>query len=136
MRKGKTSIISIIILLFIIVALAAAAFIFIQSYLSAYTCSVIVDEGTAVFCMNTGTENVISVQVTNKGQQELSNLDFSVVQIDSVNETPSLRAPLLPGEAGILIEANDCGGAGCSSGTHTVSIGTAEGVTTINVHCP
>jgi len=79
---------------------------------------------------------VISAQVTNTEQQSLSNADFSVVQIDGVNTTASLSAPLQPGEAGILIEADDCGGSGCTSGAHTVSVGTASGVTTVNVHCP
>ncbi len=137
MRKATTPIISIIILLLITVALAGAAFTFIQSYLFTYTCSNFsMDDGMVVFCMSTGTENVISAQVTNTEQQSLSNADFSVVQIDGVNTTASLSAPLQPGEAGILIEADDCGGSGCTSGAHTVSVGTAAGVTTVNVHCP
>lgn len=137
MRNGITPIISIIILLLIAVALAGAAFTFLQSYRFTYTCSnFMVDEGMAAFCVSTGTENVISAQVMNNGQQALSNADFSVVQIDGVSVDASLSAPLQPGEAGILIEADDCGGSGCASGTHAVSAGTAAGVTTVNVHCP
>jgi flagellin-like protein len=136
MRKGITPIVSIIILLLITVALAGAAFTFLQGYLFTYTGSSFRMDAGMVFCVNTGTENVITAQVTNTGQQSLDDADFTVAQIDGVNSGTSLGAPLQPGEAGILIDAYDCGGSGCTSGTHTVSVGTAAGVTTVNVYCP
>jgi flagellin-like protein len=138
MKKGITPIVSIIILLLITVALAGAAFTFLQGYLFTYTGSSFRMDSGMVFCVkNASDSNLITAQVTNTGQQALGNNEFSLVQIDGVNVAiPTIS--LQPGQAGIIIDGNDCGGAvgGCTSGTHTVSVGTAAGVTTVNVYCP
>jgi len=143
MKKGITPIVSIIILLLITVALAGAAFTFLQGYFSTYTDSNFRMEDNMILCVKNGSHddlssvNVITVQITNAGQSLLANSDFSIIQIDGLGVDGALLDPgLAPGSAGILIEAYDCGGTGCSEGAHTVSVGTAAGVTTKNAVCP
>ncbi len=135
MRKGITPIVSIIILLLITVALAGAAFTFLQGYLFTYTGSSFRMDAGMVFCVKDASDNnIITAQVTNTGQQSLVTEDFTVAQVDGDGVTKS-NIDISPGEAAILIDAYDCGGT-CTAGTHTVSVGTAAGVTTVNVYCP
>lgn len=138
MRKGITPIVSIIILLLITVALAGAAFTFLQGYMFSYTGSSFRMDSGMVFCVNSSGLNIITAQVTNTGQSALAGGDFSVIQVDGINAPSALASALQPGKGGVLINAWNCqnSATGCSSGTHTVSVGTAAGVTTVNVYCP
>ena len=133
MKKGITPIISIIVLLVITIALAGAAWSFLQGYLFSQIQKTFTVTQGAAYCTN----GVITVQVLNTGQSQLTTGDFGIVSYDGTDlvGTASVRSVTIPaGEARTLISHN-CGGS-CPSGSHTLDIGTSSTVVHPVVYCP
>ena len=129
MKKGITPIISIIVLLVITIALAGAAWSFLQGYLFSQIQKTFTVTQGAAYCTN----GVITVQVLNTGQSQLVSADFGIHSIDGGNVAVS-SVTIPPGEARTLISTN-CGGS-CTSGSHTIDIGTSSTVVHPVVYCP
>jgi flagellin-like protein len=139
MRKGITPIIAIIILLLITIALAGAAWTYLQGFLfSQISKSFVVPSGGA-FCEG----GIIKVYLLNTGYQStLKKSDFILAEVGSVNVIEDLNATfsIEPGSATLVLET-DCDsaagtGAGpCSSGYHTIRLGTTSTIVDPRVSC-
>jgi flagellin-like protein len=150
MKKGITPIIAIIILLLITIALAGAAWAYLQGFLfSQIANSFRVPEGNGVYCTGANTETgTINVLVVNTGYQSiLTASDFATVDIDGIELMSSPLDPaintglsLTEGDTGKLVNQYDCGGVSplgaCDAGPHTVILGTGASVLTFKVNCP
>ena len=147
MKKGITPIIAIIILLLITIALAGAAWSYLQGFLfSQISNSFTVPTGDGVYCTGTTGQGKINVLVVNTGYQStLTASDFATIDIDGNDLVAAADASinnalnLAEQDSGKLINQYDCGGtppAACSTGSHTVTLGTGASVLTFNVHCP
>ncbi len=128
MKKGITPIISIIVLLVITIALAGLAWSFLQGYLVSQISSTFTITSGAAYCSN----GVITVQVLNTGQSTLTQADFTITKVDGTDVTPR-TVTIQPGKAATII-SYDCGGT-CSTGSHTVDIGTSSTVQHPKVYC-
>jgi flagellin-like protein len=127
--KGITPIISIIILLGITLAMAGFAYTYLMGELMPrISGSFTIAEQGGAFCTN----NIITVQVTNTGTGTLQDEDFTIARVDGVT-VPLLDVTIPPGEADIIMNYN-CGGT-CSSGAHTVDLGTEAVVKHPPVYC-
>lgn len=138
--KGITSIIAIIVLLLITVALAGATWMFLQGFFGTYTEKSFVITTGGAFCTNDGTNNKITVSITNTGTVTLKATDFSILRVDGTDLTvvPSNLTISTRG-SGIIINNYDCRnttGIGCDHGPHSVNIVTTAGGQTTTVMCP
>jgi flagellin-like protein len=132
MRKGITPIISIIILLLITIALAGVAYTFLMGQMfTRIGGSFDIPIGGA-FCTN----GQITILVTNTGTSDLRDEDFTIAQIDGTDVTASLEDVVInPEGSATLLSGYDCTSS-CSSGYHTIDIGTKSLIKHENVHCP
>lgn len=140
MRKGITPIISIIILLLITVALAGAAWTFLQGFIfPQISKSFLVPDGGS-FC----SAGRIQVYLVNTGyQSDLTSTDIIVHEINGQDADFSIdfvNDGIPISESGLVIDdstdANN-GGQPWESGTyHTVSIGTTSSIQQLSVFCP
>lgn len=138
MRKGITPIIAIIVLLLITIALAGAAFTFLQGYWTSLTGTAFTIPTGGAFCVKNGTSGVyrITLTVSNLASSDLQTSDFIIAQIDGTDATSSLTSTTIPASGSAVILSNyDCGGSGCGTGAHTVTIGTQSNVENTNVFC-
>ena len=121
MRKGITPIIAIIILLLITIALAGAAWAYLQGmFLGRVQRNFEILSGTSgAYCEN----GIIYVYVVNTGYDwTLTDGDFIIHTIDGISTT--LVAYSEPeGEAALLVQ-DDNGVAGWSGGYHTIRLAT------------
>ncbi len=130
--KGITPIISIIILLLITIALAGVAYTFLMGQMYTRIGSSFDIPIGGAFCTN----GAITIQVVNTGTADISDSDFTIAQIDGTDVTGSLVSGTIPPEeAATLLSSYNCG-TSCSSGYHTIDIGTKSLVKHENVHCP
>ena len=130
--KGITPIISIIILLLITIALAGVAYTFLMGQMfTRIGGSFDVPIGGA-FCTN----GQITILVVTTGTADISESDFTIAQVDGTDVTGSLvSGTISPEQSGTLLSNYGCTGT-CSSGYHTIDIGTKSLVKHENVHCP
>lgn len=131
MKKGITPIISIIILLLITISLAGVAYTFLMGQMFGRISGSFQIPIGAAFCTN----KLITINIANTGQSDLVTLDFIIAQIDGIDITPylsSISAP--PNEARVLLRAYDCGG-NCTSGPHSIDLGTKSMVEHVTVYC-
>lgn len=151
MRKGITPIISIIILLLITVALAGAAYSFLQGlFTPQISKSFLIPTGGA-YCSS----GKIIVYVVNTGYQStMTGADFNLIAIDG-NLIPSDGAfsPIQTGQSGKILDftcstgqdslgataacgSNCCDiGPGDYSGHHIIDMGTVSSVQHLSVFC-
>jgi flagellin-like protein len=140
MKKGITPIIAIIILLLITIALAGAAWTYLQGFLfSQISKSFVVPSGGA-FCEG----GIIKVYLLNTGYQStLIPSDFILAEIGAINVKNDLVTDfsLEPGNASLVLETdcNSAAGTGaatkCSSGYHTLRLGTTSTIVDPRVSC-
>ena len=137
MKKGITPIVSTIILLLITIALAGAAWTYMQGYLFAQISKSFTTPTGGAFCE----AGIIKVYALNTGyQSSLTSVpttggDFILAEVDGVNAMSGLQAATLAqGQAGLVFQWN-CGST-CSSGYHTVRLGTASTVADPRINCP
>lgn len=143
-KKGLTPIISIILLLLITVALAGAAYTFLQGYLSSQVKKTFTVPDGGAYCIS----EKITVYVTNTGYQHEMNAgpngDFEIAAIDSVDVTNQLSGDLavVSGSSTRVINI-DCSEVPCDesspgsySGPHTIDLGTSSTIYHTSIFCP
>jgi len=138
-RKAITPIIAIIILLLITVALAGAAWTFLSGFLGVQIeKSFLIPPGGAL-CVSGGT---VKVTVVNTGTVTITDEDFIILSIDGNTLSSTINPPdysstfsIAPQKGGVFVNSSR-GGAGWSSGRHTVEIGTTSVVLQQPVVCP
>jgi len=130
MKKGITPIIAIIILLLITIALAGAAWTYLQGFLfSQISKSFVIPTGGA-YCE----KGQISVYVLNTGYDSiLANEDFIVHTIDGI-VVDLEDFNLGEGDAGLALQ-NDSSGTGWGAGYYTVRLGTQSTIVNPRVSC-
>jgi archaellum component FlaG (FlaF/FlaG flagellin family) len=119
-------------LLLITIALAGAAWAYLQGFLMSQIAKSFVIPTGGAFCEN----GVIKVYVLNTGyESSLTDGDFIVSEIDGTTVTLE-TLNLAQGDAGLALESDDDGtGSTWSSGYHTVRIGTQSRIETQRVSC-
>ena len=140
MKKGITPVIAIIVLLLITIALAGAAFTFLQGYMETMIANPMHIPPGGAFCVrNTSGAYLLSVTVTNIGNVDINGTEIAVARVDNapVSGSALFSGTIIPGNSTLLINNWDCldGVNGCSRGTHTVVIGTLSDTKKLNVVC-
>jgi flagellin-like protein len=107
MKKGITPIISIIILLLITIALAGAAWTYMQGFLFSQISKTFIVPTGGAYCTN----GIIKIYAHNTGYQSvLSRNDFILVEVDGIDAKAGLKNDVLqPGNATLMLEW-DCKG--------------------------
>ena len=129
-RKGITPVIAIIVLLFITIALAGAAWTYLQGFLLGQISKTFQIPTNGAYCEGSR----IKVYIVNTAYQATLTLDdFILADVDGIPVTLT-GLPLAEGKGAKILDSN-CGGA-CSSGYHTVNLGTSSTVVHQRVYCP
>ena len=144
MRKGITPVIAIIVLLFITIALAGAAWTYMQGFMFGQITKTFSIPPNGVYCQG----GSVTVIVRNTGYQtSLGAGDFIVKSLVHANGTSVssdcddfpdsyFQKTLEPGEGAVFLKI-DCGlSGGLSSGTYTINLATASTVQRLPVTCP
>ena len=145
MVKGITPIISIIILLLITVALAGAAWSFLQGFLYPQIQKAFTVSPGAAYCTQ---QKTIKVFVINTGYQSqiLTPNDWVILEVDgnsgpkcvqnatNYNTCGLMNNNLSTGETKLIVNWS-CGGS-CPSGARSIDLGTTSSVQHFNVYCP
>ena len=131
-KKGITPIIAIIILLLITIALAGAAWAYLQGFLFGQISKTFVIPSGGAYCEN----GVIYIYALNTGyDSSLTAADFMLATIDGTERSADLQTfSLAEGTAGLIFQS-DCGGAGCAAGYHTVRLGTQSTIVDPRINC-
>ena len=133
MRKGITPVIAIIVLLFITIALAGAAWTYMQGFMFGQITKTFNIPPNGIYCQG----GIITIIAQNTGYQTtLNRTDFIVAKVGDypIPDADFKNLPLDPGKGDVIIETN-CGAA-CSSGSHTVNLATSSTVQRLTVTCP
>ena len=134
-RKGITPIIAIIILLLITIALAGAAWAYLNQLLLGQISKTFQTAPGQVFCEN----GIINVWATNTGYDStLIDEDFLIVTVDGVDNRTSLKNFALKGGNATLVFQSNCGDDDddiCDPGYHTIRLGTSSTVINPMVTC-
>lgn len=142
MRKGITPVISIIILLFITIALAGAAWTYLQSFMFGQISKTFSVPAGGAYCEN----GLVKLYITNTAYQgSLLASDFILADVDGT-QTTMYGMPLAQGKATLAVN-HSCGTAccssppcsyGCCAGStyYTVNLGTSSTVIHQRVYCP
>lgn len=139
-QKGITPVISVIMLLFIAIALVAMASQFFFGYIqSSITTSFEIPPNGAFCQYRDGVGYRISVYIKNTGTGTITENDVVAHTIDDVPVTIQ-NLPLRKGDPAALVIfypliESECAGGSCK-GYHTVTIGTSAGIRNIDVFCP
>ncbi len=137
-RKGITPVISVIILLFIAIAIIGIASQFIFGIISGPTEKAFQIPPNSAFCKKAGSDYYINVYVRNAGIGTLTEKDFVVHEIDGASVTfISANLPIEKGSESKLIidhKLSDCPQGDCI-GLHTLIIGTSAGIQELQIRC-
>ena len=144
MRKGITPIIAIIILLLITIALAGAAWAYLQGFLFSQISKTFVIPSGGAYCEN----GIISVYALNTGYDSTlvatptTGGDFMLATADSIDVMGDLvDATLSEGTAGLIFRTDCDAVAGvnppaiCAAGYHTVRLGTQSTIVDPRLSC-
>jgi flagellin-like protein len=141
MKKGITPIIAIIVLLLITIALAGAAWTYLQGFLFSQITKTFNVPPNSIYCSGTGASRSIKVYVQNTGYQSVLDSvattggDFIIAEVDGTDRKADLvTVSVEPGKSAKVLDST-CGGSGCSTGQHTVRIGTGSTVVVEQVNC-
>lgn len=135
-RKGITPIIAIIILLLITIALAGAAWAYLQGFLFGQIAKTFVIPSGGAYCEN----GEIVIYALNTGYEStLTTPDFILVTVDGQDNRTFLVQDLAmqEGNATMVFRSN-CGTAlplGCGPGYHTVRLGTQSTIIDPRISC-
>jgi len=136
MKKGVTPIIAIILLLLITVALAGAAWSFMQNLIFPTIQEHFSIPPGGSYCVK-GASNSIRIYATNTGyQSDLVPADFTIAEVDGSDAAAGLVTSftIKPGDSDKIFDWS-CG-AGCSTGYHSVDLGTTSVVYHLSIFCP
>ncbi len=129
-RKGITPVIAIIVLLFITIALAGAAWTYLQGFLLGQISKTFSIPTNGAYCES----GRVKVYIVNTAYQATLTLDdFILADVDGTPITLT-NLPLEQGKGAKVVDTN-CG-TGCTSGYHTVNLGTSSTVVHQRVYCP
>ena len=140
MKKGITPIIAIIILLLITIALAGAAWAYLQGFLIGQISKSFITPTGGAYCEN----GIIRVYVLNTGYESvLRTNDFIISEVDGISLPMDLNSSLNLGEgqAGLAFISDCDSGTGlnppaaCTSEYHTVRLGTQSTILNPRVSC-
>jgi flagellin-like protein len=141
MRKGITPVIAIIILLFITIALAGAAWTYLQGFLFGQIATSFSIPPGGAYCQ----AGRITVLVQNTAYQTtLTDEDFIVIDVVGPDGTTYANVGESPvaieqGKAGKIIDGYGCGtdpGDTCDTGYYTVNIATSSNSEHPRIYCP
>lgn len=151
MKKGITPVIAIIVLLFITIALAGAAWTYMQGFFFGQITKTFNVPPNGIYCQG----GKITVIAQNTGYQTTLGVDdFIVKKVTWANGTEifplrdtegagsenDFKKTLQPGEGDVFIETdcNDKAGAtkGCGSGAFLLNLATSSTVQRLSVTCP
>jgi flagellin-like protein len=137
MRKGITPVIAIIVLLFITIALAGAAWTYLQTFMFGQISKTFDIPPGGAYCEN----GLIKLYVRNTAYEgALVANDFLLSDIDG-NSTQIYGTPIAQGKAALIINhtchPSDFNRGYCQSGQYyTVNLGTSSSVIHQRVYCP
>ena len=132
MRKGVTPVIAIIVLLFITIALAGAAWTYMQGFLFTQISKSFQIPTNGAYCEG-GKINIYVVNTAYKGA--LQESDFILHDIDGTNANlVTANFPIAEGAAALIV-SDDNSGSGWT-GYHTVNLGTSSTIVHERVFCP
>ncbi len=137
MKKGITPIIAIIVLLLITIALAGAAWTYLQGFLFSQISKTFNVPPNSIYCSGATGAKTIKVYAQNTGYQSvLEEADIIIAEVDGADVTGDLVASfsIEPQKSGKILDTA-CGGSSCSVGAHTVRIGTSSTVVVEQVNC-
>ena len=137
MKKGITPIIAIIVLLLITIALAGAAWTYLQGFLFSQITKTFTVPPNSIYCSGSGASRTIKVYAQNTGYQSiLEEADFIIAEVDGADVTGDIISGVSidPGKSAMVLNT-DCDGDGCDQGQHTVRIGTGSTVVVEQVNC-
>ena len=139
--KGITPVISVIVLLFITIALLGTASQYLFNYIqpSVYKSFDIPPNGA--FCQNPeGNGYKISVYVKNTGLGTIGLADIVAREVDGkeIADDELFNLPLEKGSPAkrIIYYSLPCQSGQTCSGYHSITIGTSAGIRTIDAYCP
>ena len=136
MKKGITPIIAIIVLLLITIALAGAAWTYLQGFLFSQISKTFNVPPNSVYCSGPSGTKTIKVYVQNTGYQSVLSVpdDIIIAEVDGTDVSGDLATiNVEPQKSGKILDT-DCG-SGCTVGPHTVRIGTSSTVVVEQVNC-
>ena len=137
MKKGITPIIAIIVLLLITIALAGAAWTYLQGFLFSQITKTFNVPPNSIYCSGTTGAKSIKVYVQNTGYQSVLSVptDIIIAEVDGTDVTTDLVTIDVEPQKSAKVLDTTCGGTSCSLGTHTVRIGTGSTVVVEQVNC-
>lgn len=136
--EGVTPVIALVMLLLITVGMVGISYAWFSGMLAGQTEKTFVIPTGGAYCIKVGGLNTIFVIVRNTGAT--SNLvggstgDFVLARLDGVVVSIQ-NFDIPPGGSATLINTN-CVGAGCSSGSHPVTIATRNSQAETRITCP
>jgi flagellin-like protein len=143
MRKGITPIISTIVLLLITVALAGAAWVYINNFMDMYTGKTFTVSTGGVFCDAGGK---FHVRLVNSGSTGITTADWIAANVTNATTETAPPASTAGGDVGLaglnpsaiaVKQAKEFTETGGVSGrSYMVSIGTATNTVNVPVTCP
>jgi flagellin-like protein len=143
MRKGITPIISTIVLLLITVALAGAAWVYINNFMDMYTGKTFTVSTGGVFCDAGGK---FHVRLVNSGSTAITSADWIAANVTNVTASASAPTSTAGGDVGgaglgataiSVKQAKEFTEPGGVSGrSYMVTIGTATNTVNVPVTCP
>ncbi|MBI4168221.1 MAG: hypothetical protein HY515_04670 [Candidatus Aenigmarchaeota archaeon] len=130
MRKGITPVIALVMLMLITVGMVGIAYSWFSGLLSTQTEKGISIPPGGAYCAG----GKVNVLIQNNGAtSNLAQGDIIIAQVDGTDATTQ-AINLAPGAGGLIVKDWTCGGS-CSSGSHTVRIGTRTGVVESTAFC-
>ncbi|GEM_PF-4314933 len=148
MRKGITPVITIIILVFIAIAMVGAFWTFSQTWITGMTSKTFEIPPGGAFCEN----GLIKVYLLNTAQGPLTSSDIVLAQVNgqTANQGQIYGLPIAQGKTGLVINhtcegtpdfesgCSASSGKGCCKGStyYSVRIGTSSNFKTESVFCP
>ena len=139
MKKGITPIISVVILLLITIALAGAAWTFLQGVLLTQVSKAFSVPAGGAYCSG----GVIRAVAVNIGSSSLTTSDFVLHRVVSGTGSTAIDreasfattfGTIQPGKSGTLIE-DRCGTTRCAAGVYELTLGTGSNVQHFTVTC-
>ena len=131
MRKGITPVIALVMLMLITVGMVGIAYSWFSGLLTTQTEKGISIPPGGAYCAG----GKISVLIQNNGAtSNLADTDVIVAQVDGSDATKQV-INLASGSGGLIVKDWTCTLASCSSGSHSVRIGTRTGVVEATAFC-
>lgn len=128
--KGITPVIALVMLMLITVGMVGIAYSWFSGLLATQTEKGISIPPGGSYCAG----GKVNILIQNNGAtSNLADTDIIIAQVDGTDATKS-SLNLAPGAGGLIVKEWACGGS-CSSGAHTVRVGTRTAVVESTAFC-